>query len=103
MRRLGLTLLTVAALLFSPSFSQAFDQRLVVEQNVQRKEYERQQAEKEGQAKLALANGQAAANLAVAPRFEKVMLCIAVVGLIAIVLIGMVVLAPRLDQPPSLP
>ena len=51
---------------FSPSFAKAIEQKQVEEQGVQRKEYERQQAEKEGQAKLALATGQAAANLAIA-------------------------------------
>ena len=51
---------------FSPSFAKAIEQKQVEEQGVQRKEYERQQAEKDGQAKLALATGQAAANLAIA-------------------------------------
>ena len=51
---------------FSPSFSQAIEQKQVEEQNVQRKEYMRQQAEKVAAAAVATAKGQADSNLLVA-------------------------------------
>jgi len=47
---------------FSHDFSRAIEQKQVEEQNVQRAEFVRQQAEKEGQRQLALAEGQAKAN-----------------------------------------
>ena len=47
---------------FSADFSHAIEQKQVEEQNVQRSEYVRQQAEKQGQTQLALAEGQAKAN-----------------------------------------
>src|SRR5207249_234404 len=47
---------------FSRDFSHAIEQKQVEEQNVQRAEFVRQQAEKEGQRQLALAEGQAKAN-----------------------------------------
>jgi prohibitin 1 len=47
---------------FSHDFSHAIEQKQVEEQNVQRAEFVRQQAEKEGQRQLALAEGQAKAN-----------------------------------------
>ena len=51
---------------FSPSFSKAIEQKQVEEQNVQRKEFERQQAVKVADAAVATAKGLADSNLLVA-------------------------------------
>lgn len=53
---------SITNITFSPDFSHAIEQKQVEEQNVQRAEFVRQQAEKEGQRQLALAEGQAKAN-----------------------------------------
>ena len=54
--------MSITAITFSHDFSHAIEQKQVEEQNVQRAEFVRQQAEKEGQRQLALAEGQAKAN-----------------------------------------
>jgi prohibitin 1 len=53
---------SITNITFSPDFSHAIEQKQVEEQNVQRAEFVRQQAEKQGQTQLALAEGQAKAN-----------------------------------------
>jgi len=53
---------SITNITFSRDFSHAIEQKQVEEQNVQRAEFVRQQAEKEGQRQLALAEGQAKAN-----------------------------------------
>src|SRR5437870_8674339 len=53
---------SITTISFSHDFSHAIEQKQVEEQNVQRAEFVRQQAEKEGQRQLALAEGQAKAN-----------------------------------------
>lgn len=53
---------SITNITFSHDFGRAIEQKQVEEQNVQRAEFVRQQAEKEGQRQLALAEGQAKAN-----------------------------------------
>ncbi len=53
---------SITNITFSHDFSRAIEQKQVEEQNVQGAEFVRQQAEKEGQRQLALAEGQAKAN-----------------------------------------
>ncbi len=53
---------SITTITFSHDFSHAIEQKQVEEQNVQRAEFVRQQAEKEGQRQLAFAEGQAKAN-----------------------------------------